>query len=88
VCRYFLNITSAQLTLKSGYMVSKDGKSTGEALLMRTLLLITNSARRPLYGGSINFKDVPNPIADVLILSITDGYDVYVNKTLVLVKCI
>jgi hypothetical protein len=43
VCESFLNITSLQLTLMSGYMVSEDGKFTSEAILMRTLPLITNS---------------------------------------------
>jgi hypothetical protein len=89
VCGYFLNATSAQPTLMSGYMVDDDGETTGEALLMRTLPLISNPMRRPLYGiGSINFKHVRNPIADVLISSMTDKYDVYANKTPILHECV
>jgi hypothetical protein len=89
VCGYFLNATSLQPFLMSGYIVDDDRKTAGEALLMRTLPLITNPARKPLYAdGSINFKHIRNPIADVLISSMTDGYDVYANKTPVLHECV
>jgi hypothetical protein len=89
VCGYFLNSTSAQPTLMSGYIVNDDGKTTGEALLMRTLPLVTNSERNPLYGsGSINFNHVRNAIADVLVSSTTNGYDVYANKTPILHECV
>jgi hypothetical protein len=89
VCGYFLNATSAKPTLMSGYIVDDDGTTTGEALLMRTLPLVTNGARKPLYGrGSINFNHIRNPIADVLISSTTNGYDVYANKTPILHECV
>jgi hypothetical protein len=87
VCGYFLNATSAQPTLMSGYIVEDDGSTTGEALLMRTLPLITNPTRQTLYGGSIKFGHLRNPISDVLISSTANAYDVYANKTPILHEC-
>lgn len=59
----------------SGYLIGeKEGNSShGETLLMRTLPLVTNPAREPLYGGSINFKHINYPILDALIVSSADG---------------
>lgn len=80
MCGYFLNATSALPILMSGYLV-KPVESTagqapaGEALLTRAMPLFTNPARRPLFGGSINFKHIRNPIADVLIVSAANGLD-------------
>jgi hypothetical protein len=89
VCGYFLNATSAAPVLMSGYIMNDDGKTAGEALLMRTLPLITNYERYPLYGdGSVKFKHVRNPIENVLISSIADGFDVYANKTPILQECV
>jgi hypothetical protein len=58
----------------SGYRLDNSSNSTyGETLLMRTLPLITNPSRRPLFDGSINFRHVNNPILDALIVSSADG---------------
>jgi hypothetical protein len=89
VCGYFLNVTSEEPTLMSGYIVGEDGNDTGEALLMRTLPLVTKPLREPLWGdGSINFKDVRNPIEDFWISSIASGSDVYAEKVPTLHKCV
>jgi hypothetical protein len=40
---------------------------------MRTLPLVTNPSRAPLYGGSINFKHINYPIINALIVSAADG---------------
>jgi hypothetical protein len=72
VCGYFLNATSSVPVLMSGYILGSDGRPEGEALLMRTVPLITNPSRDALWGGSINFKDVRNPIIDALISSTVD----------------
>ncbi|CAN9085454.1 unnamed protein product [Alternaria alternata] len=73
-CGYFLNATSSSPVLMSGYRVENSTDSTyGETLLMRTLPLVTNPLRRSLYGGSINFKHINNPILDALIVSAADG---------------
>ncbi len=88
VCGYFLNSTSEAPVLMSGYIVDESGQPNKEALLMRTLPLITNPNRTSLWGGSINFKDVRNPIVDVLISSSVSGAEVYANKTPVLHECV
>ncbi|KAF2178930.1 hypothetical protein K469DRAFT_695075 [Zopfia rhizophila CBS 207.26] len=80
MCGYFLNATSALPILMSGYLVepveSTAGQApAGEALLTLVMSLFTNPARRPLFGGSINFKNIRNPIADVLIVSAANGLD-------------
>jgi hypothetical protein len=89
VCGYFLNATSSAPVLMSGYMLGKDEKPTGEALLMRSLPLVTNGMREPLWGsGSINFKNIRNPIMDVLIASSAGTHEVHENKPPVLHECV
>lgn len=74
-CGYFLNATSSNPVLMSGYRVPDDASNTtfGEILLMRTLPLVKNPSREPLYGGSINFKDTNHRLLDALIVSSADG---------------
>ncbi|KAI4924172.1 uncharacterized protein J4E92_007253 [Alternaria infectoria] len=73
-CGYFLNATSSLPVLMSGYRVENSTDSPyGETLLMRTLPLVTNPLRSPLYGGSINFKHINYPIIDAIIVSAADG---------------
>ena len=88
VCGYFLNATSEAPVLMSGYIADKAGNSSKEALLMRTLPLITNPNRTSLWEGSINFRDIRNPIVDVLISSVESGAEVYANKTPTLHECV
>ncbi|KAH4385328.1 hypothetical protein HBI24_128460 [Parastagonospora nodorum] len=73
-CGYFLNATSTEPVLVSGYRLNDNSSSTyGETLLMRTIPLITNPDARSLYDGSINFRHIVNPILDALIFSAADG---------------
>ncbi|EAT86306.2 hypothetical protein SNOG_06475 [Parastagonospora nodorum SN15] len=89
MCGYFLNSTSVDPILMSGYMVDNNGKPKGEALLMRTLPLLSNPLREPLWGaGTINFKEIRNPIVDVLISSSAEASDVFANKPPVLQECV
>jgi hypothetical protein len=89
VCGYFLNSTSAEPVLMSGYEVDEEGNPTGEALLMRTLPLSTNFLREQLWGaGSLKFKDVRYPIVDALISSTANTSDVFANKAPVLHECV
>jgi hypothetical protein len=73
-CGYFLNATSDNPVFMSGFRV-ENGTDTshGETLLMRTLPLVTNPSRQPLYGGSINFKHIQYPLLDTLVVSSPDG---------------
>ncbi|EOA91783.1 uncharacterized protein SETTUDRAFT_133621 [Exserohilum turcica Et28A] len=88
VCGHFLNATSEAPVLMSGYMVDDNGKPFGEALLMRTLPLITNPLRAPLWGGSINFKHIRNPLENVLISSSSSRSQVFANKMPTLHECV
>jgi hypothetical protein len=88
VCGYWLNKTSDDPVLMSGYMLGANGKPKGEALLMRTLPLITNPLRESLWGGSINFKKARNPIADVLISSTAGISQVYANVAPTMHECV
>ncbi|KAH8730722.1 hypothetical protein GQ44DRAFT_822891 [Phaeosphaeriaceae sp. PMI808] len=88
VCGHFLNITSKNPILMSGYALGKDGKPTGETLIMRTLPLITNGMRELLWGGSINFQNIRNPITDVLISGSTNKSQVHANLAPTLHECV
>jgi hypothetical protein len=72
-CGYFLNATSQHPTLMSGYLVNVDG-TPGETLMTRVFPLTTIFDFIPFYGnGSIKFRNLRNTIADVLIVSATNG---------------
>jgi hypothetical protein len=78
VCGYFLNVTDEAPVLMSGYLKEYVNSSAGsgeegEVLLSRSLPLVTNPDRLPLYGGSINFKHLRNPIVDVIIATAANG---------------
>ena len=92
VCGFFLNATSSAPTLLSGYIeVEADtGTTRGEALLVRTFPLADMDTKEPYYGeGSINYKQIRNPILDALIASAVDGSDsVYEKRPPVVHECI
>lgn len=70
VCGHFLNATSVNPILLSGYALPLDGnKTAGEALLVRAIPLTDLDTKMPHFGsGSINHTDVRLPILDVLDL--------------------
>ena len=74
MCGYFLNATSEAPILMSGYLFDSNGSVKGEALAMRAFPLTAITTKEPLYGdGSILFKNLRNTIADVLIVSASEG---------------
>ncbi|EMD93578.1 hypothetical protein COCC4DRAFT_191454 [Bipolaris maydis ATCC 48331] len=87
-CGYFLNATSNNPVLMSGFRL--ENGTIGETLLMRTLPLATNPDMKPLYGGSINFKHIQYPILDALIVSSLNGSvdNVYNKKLPVAQECV
>lgn len=88
VCGYFINATSENPVLMSGYTVDSLG-SPGEILLTRSLPLVTNPARELLFGGSINFRDIRNPITDVIIVTASEGpVSVTRNNTPLAQECV
>jgi hypothetical protein len=75
--------------LMSGYMLEGPESTPGEALLVRMLPLITNPERYLVRGGSIHFKDVLDPIADVFIVESPNGIaGVYRNETPNAYECV
>jgi hypothetical protein len=89
VCGYFLNSTSTEPVLMSGYTLGADGKTTGEALMMRSLPLVSNPLRQPLWeDASINFKEIRNAVMNVLISSTASASDVYADQVPVLHECV
>ena len=82
VCGYFLNATSNDPVLMSGYIL--DGNATevtiGETLLVRTFPLTEMLTKLPIFGGSVNFKHIVNPIFDSLIVSAAGGADSIFRK--------
>lgn len=91
-CGYFLNATTDDPILMSGYIVqanATDGK--GEVLLHRNLPLTSMTKFTPLYGnGSLLFKNLRNTIVDAMIVSSPDGTAdaVYRNETPKAQECV
>jgi hypothetical protein len=92
VCGYFLNATSDKPILMSGYIKqgSNASQAAGEALVVRALPLTDFDTKEPYYGfGSINFKDISNPILDVLISSSPAGAEgVYRKQAPIIQECL
>lgn len=94
MCGYFLNSTDELPTMMSGYstenVTSENGTvSSGEALLLRISPLITSFRKIPLWGGSLNYKPIRFPIADLLVVSAANGTaSVLRNDTPVAQECI
>jgi hypothetical protein len=88
VCGYFLNATSNDPVLMSGYVLGSDGQPEGEALLMRTVPLISNPDRDALWGGSVHYKEVRNPIIDALISSSGNTSQVFANVAPIIHECV
>ncbi|EUC49125.1 hypothetical protein COCMIDRAFT_85359 [Bipolaris oryzae ATCC 44560] len=74
-CGYFINATSDEPVLMSGFRVSNfTDPVPGETLLMRSLPLVTTLFREPLYGSAtINFEHIQYRLLDALIVSSADG---------------
>ncbi|KAF2011398.1 hypothetical protein BU24DRAFT_426476 [Aaosphaeria arxii CBS 175.79] len=89
VCGYFLNATSSAPVFMSGYAIELNSSTKGEALLVRTLSLTKYPAKQSLYGGSILYKDLRNPVVDFLTVSArNDVESVYRNEIPVMHECI
>lgn len=88
-CGYWFDRDNASM-LMSGYVVGDDDVP-GEALVTRISGLTDPdpSSRAPVFGGSINFKDVHYPIMDFLVSGTLDGSDgAYANNTAALHECV
>lgn len=96
VCGYFMNMTGGPdiPTMLSGYLTenvkSPQGSALkGEVLLSRLMPLTKNPTKQPIYGGSIHFKNIRNPIIDFLIVSAANGsQSVFRNETPIAHECV
>lgn len=91
MCGYFLNATSDNPVLMTGYMIHPENSTVGDALIMRTLPLTSILDYTPLYGtGSYAFKHLRNSIMDAFIVSASDGTaaSAYQNFTPVALECV
>lgn len=81
-CGYFINATGDSPVLMSGYTTDSNLSSPAEVLLMRALPLTSNPKRELLFGGSVHFKRLRNPLANFIIASTGDDPEtVYRNTT-------
>lgn len=74
MCGWFLNAINstigANTTLMLGYQVDPaTNEPSGEILTTRALPLITNISRKRIFGGSVNFKHIRNPVTDFIVVS-------------------
>lgn len=79
-CGYWLNATSDDPVLMSGFQVDypTNESTNGEALLLRMLPLntpvsLSTRLSGQLFNGSVYFKDIYAPFLDALIVSSADG---------------
>jgi hypothetical protein len=86
MCGYFMNATSAAPLLVSGHGTDRNHE---EALLMRSIPLVTDAGRNVFFGGkSLNFPNIAYPLMDFIISSTPGGFDgVYRNETPIAYEC-
>jgi hypothetical protein len=69
-CGYFVNATQTDAVLMNGYVVSgNDTQSSGEVLVGRIINLQEVHEQKYYWGGSINFKHIPFPIRDFMVVT-------------------
>ncbi|KAF1922569.1 uncharacterized protein M421DRAFT_77848 [Didymella exigua CBS 183.55] len=91
MCGYFLSFTEERTTMMSGYLFEPNSSTPGEALIARTMPMVTVFDKIPVFGnGSVMFPHVRDPIADVLIVSAADGTadSVYRHEPPVAQECV
>jgi hypothetical protein len=88
-CGWFLNISSDSRVLMTGYTRDPVTFEPGEALTVRLFNLVDVFTREPYYGGSLQFKDVMDPILDFMVVATPGGVSaVYRNETPVAHECV
>ncbi|KAF1952533.1 hypothetical protein CC80DRAFT_479345 [Byssothecium circinans] len=93
MCGYFLEDTGTDPILLSGYTTAaisapNGSAPAGEALLLRMLPMVDVISREELPNGSVNFKDIRNPISDFLVVAADSAERVYRNRTPVAQECV
>ena len=87
-CGYYLDVPDSGLQLMSGYEVLDNG-TIGETLATRFFAMSDVWTNQQYFGGSINFKNVSNPIADFILVSTPGSFDGAArNNTPVMQECV
>ncbi|KAF2430984.1 hypothetical protein EJ08DRAFT_588311 [Tothia fuscella] len=88
-CGYFLNLTSDNPVLMTGYVVDPISSAIGDVLETRLFPLVDAITRERYYQGSYAFKDVVDPILDFLIVGTPGGLEaIHRNETPVAHECV
>lgn len=72
-CGWFLNATSDAPVLMTGYTFDPLTKAQGEVLETRLFPLVDANTKQTSYDGSVLFRDLVNPVLDVIIAHTPGG---------------
>jgi hypothetical protein len=88
-CGHFLNATSDNPILMSGYSLNSSASDgVGELLLMRNLNLQDVNVDVTYWGGSINYGNPAFPIVDFIQIAAQDAASVFRNETPTARECV
>ncbi|KAJ4295616.1 hypothetical protein N0V90_007629 [Kalmusia sp. IMI 367209] len=87
MCGYFINTTSNDAIMMTGYAMGSNVTYAGQALVARSLPLVDTVFRTTLFDGSIHFGHVRNPIVDFIVAGVQDIESAYANQTPVAHEC-
>jgi hypothetical protein len=86
-CGYYMDVPNDMPQLMSGYEITANG-SVGEVMATRFFPVTDLITNKQLFGGSINFKGVKNPVVDFVVASTPNGFDGAIrNNTPVVTEC-
>lgn len=86
-CGYYLDVPDNGQQLMSGYELLENG-TVGEVLATRFFPLSDLWSNQQYFGGSVNYKNVSNPIVDFILASTPGSFDgVTLNNTPVVHEC-
>ncbi|KAL1594585.1 hypothetical protein SLS60_010346 [Paraconiothyrium brasiliense] len=88
MCGYFINATGASPVMMTGYATGLNNTYTGQALVARGIPLIDSINKTTLFGGSVHFGHIRNPIEDFIVAGLQDTKAVYANQTPFAQECV
>ncbi|KAF2449114.1 hypothetical protein P171DRAFT_342669, partial [Karstenula rhodostoma CBS 690.94] len=88
MCGYFINATSDSPVMMTGYTTGPNATYAGQALVARGLPLVDSVTRTTLFGGTIHFGHIRNPIEDFIIAGVEDIESAYANSTPFAQECV
>ncbi|KAJ4359626.1 uncharacterized protein N0V89_000181 [Didymosphaeria variabile] len=88
MCGYFINATGESPVMMTGYAIGPNITYTGQALVARGLPLVDSITRTTLFGGTVHFGHIRNPIEDFIVAGLQDTEAVYANRTPFAQECV